>query len=138
MLTESISVVLKIFFCLFYLKCFSRKQKKIWNFYSVVKKMNLTRMIRNKKIVATLLMVFDISVPICFILFRRLHIYYLIVILLIQLLYLLEMLITKSPKRDGNCDCYIINLPREVSFSSVFSNLLVSYLFILIFVFDNA
>lgn len=137
MLTYIISVILKIFFCIFYLKCFSRKQKKIWNFYSVVKKMNVTRMIKNKKIVAASLMVFDISVPIYFILFRRLHIYYLIVILLIQLLYLLEMMITKSPKQDENCNCYIINLPREVSFSSVLSNLLVSYVFILIFIFDN-
>lgn len=137
MTLRNISFILKIFFSIFYLKCFSRKWKKIWNYYNVISNMKIIKMFIYKKSIAILLMEFDISVPIYFVLFNKMNVCYLIFVLLMQLIYLLEMIITKSPKEDGNCGCYVINLPQKVSFSSIINNLLVSYGFICIFIIDN-
>ena len=137
MILNTINVLLKIFFSVFFFKCFSRKLKKIWNFYSIVKEMNLAKLVENKKIITVLLILFDVSVPIYFILFQNLNISYLIIILAIQLFYLLEMLMPKSSSKSSNCNCYIINLPKQVTFSSIINNMLVSFCFILIFIIDN-
>lgn len=137
MLIDVISGLLKIFCCILYLKCFMRKTKKLCNFYFVVEEMNMTKIIKNTKLLVTLLVVFDFSVPAYFVLFWKMHICYLVIFLLFQSWYLIEMLTKKEKKSDRNCGCYVINLPQKVSFSSVLTNLSVSYLFIMIFLWDN-
>ncbi len=97
----------------------------------------MARYIKNKKIVASILVTFDFSVPIYFLMIKKMNIYYLLILLFFQLFYLAEMLKRKDEENEKNCDCYVINLPRKISVGSVFFNALISYLFVIIFILDN-
>jgi len=137
MLMKMISDVLKVFCCLLYLKCFKRKIAKLSNFYYIVEEMKITKYIKNKKLVVAILVMFDFSVPVYFLLFQIMNIYYLMFFLIFQLYYLIEMLTNKEKESEKNCDCYVINLPRKISFYSILTNMLTSYVFVMIFFLDN-
>lgn len=128
------NIILKIVCSIFFYKCFYRKYRRIWNFYLIVNDMYLIKNFYNKKFIAVLLIVFDISIPIYFILFNKLYFIYLCVIILIQMFYLVEMFMPKAI--NNNCGCFI-NLPKRNSFFSILNNLVVSGVFIWIFILDN-
>lgn len=137
MLINLISGIIKVICCIIFLKCFKRKIINLTNFYYIVEEMKVARYIKNKKIVASILVTFDFSVPIYFLMIKKMNIYYLLILLFFQLFYLAEMLKRKDEENEKNCDCYVINLPRKISVGSVFFNALISYLFVIIFILDN-
>lgn len=134
---KCISSVLKVFCSILYLKCFKRKITKLSNFYYIVEEMKMTRYIKNTRLLVAIMVTFDFSVPVYFLIFQIMNIYCLAFFLLFQLCYLVEMLTKKERESKKNCDCFIMNLPRKISFSSVFANVLTSYVFVMIFLLDN-
>lgn len=137
MLIKFISGALKIFCCILYLKCFKQKIIKLSNFYYVVDEMKMTRYIKNKKLLVAILVVFDFSIPLYFLLFQIMNLYYLAFFLFFQICYLIEMLSKKEKESEKNCDCFVLNVPRKISFRSVLANILTSYVFVMIFFLDN-
>lgn len=137
MLMKCISGVLKIFCSILHLKCFKRKITKLSNLYYIVEEMKMTRYIKNTRLLVAIMATFDFSVPAYFLIFQTMNIYCLTFFLFFQLCYLVEMLTKKEGESKKNCDCFVMNLPRKISFSSVFANVLTSYVFVIIFLLDN-
>lgn len=137
MLMKIISSVLKLFCCILYLKCFKRKIIKLSNFYYIVEEMGMTRYIKNKKLLVAILITFDFSIPAYFLIYQKINIFFLIYFLCFQFCYLVEMLTRKEKESKKNCDCFVMNFPRKISFRSVLANMLTSYVFVMIFFLDN-
>ena len=137
MLMQWISSLLKVFCCIIYLKCLKRKITKLSDFYYVVEELNATRYIKNKKLLGGILVTFDFSIPVYFLIFHSMDIYFLVFVLFFQTSYLIEMITRKEKESKKNCDCFVMNLPRKISFSSVIINILTTYVFVMIFILDS-
>lgn len=96
MLMQWISSLLKVFCCIIYLKCFKRKITKLSDFYYVVEELNATRYIKNKKLLGGILVTFDFSIPVYFLIFHSMDIYFLVFVLFFQTSYLIEMITRKE------------------------------------------
>ena len=137
MLMQYISSLLKVFCCILYLKCFKRKITKLSNFFYVVKEMRLEKYINDTKILVAILATVDFSVPVYFLLYQVMNIYFLVFLLIFQFYYLFEMITRRENESEKNCDCFVVNLPRKISFRSILANMLTSYVYVMIFVLDN-
>lgn len=122
-------IFLSIILGIIYLKSGITKSKKIYQFYIAIGEYNL---VTDKYLIhlTTILVSLEITISIGYFLFLN-NLIFFSISLILQLFYILILFKNKTKNFEKNCNCFPLNVPKEISLNTIISNI---FLFLLIII----
>lgn len=133
MFNKILGIVLKIIISILFYKNFLRKYRNLWQYSLAVRESIAKENVYFTIFMSSLLIMYDASIPIYLLMFRKIHFEFLIYVLCMQIYFLFKMIALGKKQNKKNCGCYIMNFPRKVTLNEIMKNMVVIYIVMIIF-----